>query len=41
MYPHIKSDLYIGKMKNVALKAEKAQVIFATYQMVSMFLFLT
>ena len=36
MYPHIKSDLYIGKMKNVALKkAEKAQIIFATYQMVS------
>lgn len=36
MYPHIKSDLYIGKMKNTALKkAEKAQIIFATYQMVS------
>ena len=29
-------DLYIGKMKNNALKkAEEAQIIFATYQMVS------
>lgn len=35
-FRHIKSDLYIGKMKSNALKqAEKAQIIFATYQMVS------
>lgn len=36
MYPEIKSDLYIGKMKNTALKkAEEAQVLFGTYEMIS------